>query len=103
MDKRATGGDSRAGRHLFTHLQTAGAQILSAGSSDWVVHALDGKYPSDEAYFLEFILHFFEESLSGHSGLDPAAFANWLTMRHRQIQDRKLVYIAHQMDFLAKV
>ncbi len=103
MDKRATGGDSRAGRHLFTHLQTAGAQILSAGSSDWVVHALDGKYPSDEAYFLEFILHFFEESLSGHPGFDPAAFANWLTMRHRQIQDRKLVYIAHQMDFLAKV
>jgi hypothetical protein len=103
MDNRATGGDSRAGRHLFTHLQTAGAQILSAGSSDWVVHAVDGKYPADEAYFLEFILHFFEESLSGHPELDSTAFANWLTIRRRQIQTGELVYIAHQMDFLAKV
>jgi hypothetical protein len=103
MDKRATGGDSRAGRHLFAHLRSAGAQILSAGSSDWVVHALDGKYPADEAYFLEFILHFFEESLSGHPKLDASAFANWLAERRRQIQSGELVYIAHQMDFLAKV
>lgn len=103
MDKRATGGDSRAGRHLFTHLRTAGAQILSAGSSDWVVHAIDGNYPADEAYFLEFILHFFEESLSGHPGLDANAFAKWLAERRRQIQTGELVYIAHQMDFLAKV
>ena len=103
MDKRATGGDSSAGRHLFSHLRAAGAQILSAGSSDWVVHAIDGKYPADEAYFLEFILHFFEESLSGYPGLDAIAFANWLTIRRRQIDTGELVYIAHQIDFLAKV
>lgn len=103
MDTRPTGGDSRAGRHLFSHLQKAGAQVLSAGASDWVVHAVNGKYPADEAYFLHFILHFFEESLSGHAELDGIAFATWLKERRAQIERGELVYIAHQMDFLARV
>jgi len=103
MDSRATGGDSRAGRHLFGHLQMAGADVLAAGASDWVVHAVGGKYVEDEAYFLNFILHFFEESLTGHAELDAAAFANWIQKRRAQIERGELVYIAHQMDFLAKV
>ena len=103
MDKRVTGGDSRAGRHLFAHLRKADAHILAAGASDWVVHALDKKYPGDEEYFLQFILHFFEESLSGHPALDAAAFANWLSKRREQILDGELVYIAHQLDFLVRV
>jgi hypothetical protein len=103
MDKRATGGDSRAGRHLFAHLRKADAHILAVGPSDWVVHAQDGKYPNDEEYFLYFILHFFEESLSGHSALDAVAFANWLSKRREQVQNGGLVYIAHQMDFLVRV
>jgi hypothetical protein len=103
MDKRLTGGDSRAGRHMFAHLRMAKARVLAAGASDWVVHAVDGKYPDDEAYFLQFILHFFEESLSVHTGLDAAAFADWLSQRREQILRGELVYIAHQMDFLAKV
>lgn len=103
MDNRPTGGDSRAGRHLFAHLMQAGAHILAAGPSDWVVYANDGKYPGDEAYFLYFILHFFEESLTGQPTLDAAAFANWLARRRAQIENGELVYIAHQMDFLARV
>jgi len=103
MDARPTGGDSRAGRHLFSHLQMAGAQVLAAGASDWVVHSVNGKYPADEAYFLHFILHFFEESLAGHAELNTAAFANWIKERRAQIERGELVYIAHQMDFLAKV
>ena len=103
MNKRATGGDSRAGRHLFSHLQMAGAQTLMAGASDWVVHSVNGKYPEDEAYFLHSILHFFEESLTGHAELDASAFANWLAERRAQIERSELVYIAHQMDILAKV
>lgn len=103
MDTRKTGGDSRAGRHLFGHLQEAGAEILAAGPSDWVVFGKNGKYPADEAYFLHFILHFFEESLTGHPKLDAAAFDNWLQERRAQIERGELVYIAHQMDFLAKV
>jgi hypothetical protein len=103
MDSRATGGDSRAGRHLFSHLRKAGAEILAAGASDWVAHSVNGKYLSDEEYFLLFILHFFEESLTGHADLDEAAFANWLKERRAQIERGELAYIAHQMDFLAKV
>ena len=102
MDTRHTGGDSRSGRHLFGYLRNMGAAILAAGSSDWVVHATNGKYPEDEAYFLHFILHFFEESLTGHAELDPGAFARWLQERRTQIERGELVYIAHQVDFLVK-
>jgi hypothetical protein len=35
--------------------------------------------------------------------LDKAAFADWLSQRREQIERGELVYIAHQMDFLAKV
>jgi hypothetical protein len=46
-----TGGSSKSGRHLFAHVRHAGAEILAAGASDWVVHGTNGKYPQDEAYF----------------------------------------------------
>jgi hypothetical protein len=103
MDTRPTGGDSKSGRHLFGHLRNAGAKIVSAGASDWVVYAMGGKYLEDEEYFLRFILHFFEESLRGHAELDADVFTRWLAERHAQIERGELVYIAHQMDFLAKV
>ncbi len=102
MDTRPTGSDSRTGRHLFSHLHSEGAQILAAGASDWVVHAINEKYPADEKYFLHFILHFFEELLTGHKDLDANAFADWLSKRRTQIERGELVYIAHQIDFLVK-
>lgn len=103
MDQRRTGGDSRAGRHLLGYLRDAGARVLAAGSSDWVVYARDGKYEADEAYFLYFILHFFEESLAGHPDLDASAFEYWLATRRSQIEKGELIYLAHQLDFLAHV
>jgi len=101
MDTRLTGGDSQSGRHLFGHLRSVGAEILAAGASDWVVHAVNGKYMGDEEYFLHFILHFFEESLTGHPKLEAQGFSNWIAKRRMQIEHGELVYIAHQMDFLA--
>jgi hypothetical protein len=103
MDTRSSGGDSLSGRHLFGYLKQAGAKIEAAGSSDWVVYPVDGQYSDDEAYFLQFILHFFEESLGKHPELDKAAFVNWLDKRREQVSHGELVYIAHQMDFLVKV
>jgi SAM-dependent methyltransferase len=100
MDTRPTGGDSRSGRHLFGHLKQVGAEILAAGASDWVVYPLKGRYPADEAYFLHFILHFFETSLSNHPQLDPRLLEEWLEQRRAQIERAELIYIAHQMDFL---
>jgi hypothetical protein len=106
MDERITGGqpsgDSRMGRHLFTHLRPAGAQILEAGASDWVVFPHQGGYLADEAYFLHFILNFFESSLTDHPELEPKHFAAWLATRHAQVERAELVYIAHQIDFLVK-
>ncbi len=103
MDTRPTGGDSQAGRHLFSHIRSVGAEILAAGASDWVVHAIARRYPLEEAYFLHFILHFFELSLRGHPDLDAAQFENWLAQRREQITRGELVYIAHQTDFLVKL
>jgi hypothetical protein len=100
---KTSGGDSQSGRHLFNYLKIAKAEILASGSSDWVVHAINGKYPQDEAYFLHFILHFFEESLKDNKELNEAIFSEWLKKRHEQIERAELVYVAHQLDFLTKV
>jgi hypothetical protein len=102
MDARPSGGDSQAGRHLFTHIRSLKANLLAAGASDWVVHAIDGQYPFDEAYFLHFILHFFEDSLLPHPKLDRQTLRDWLATRRAQIERGDLVYIAHQTDFLVK-
>jgi hypothetical protein len=102
MDARPSGGDSRIGRKLFQYLRSAEAEILSAGPSDWMVYAKDGKYPADEKHFLQFILHFFENSLMDCDGLEPAIFKQWLAKRHEQIDCGDLVYITHQMDFLVR-
>jgi hypothetical protein len=102
MDGRLTGGDSRTGRNLFEHLRCVDAEILAAGASDWVVYAQDGAYAADEKYFMQFILHFFEESLGDCDELQPGELTRWLTNRQQQIERGELVYIAHQMDFLAR-
>jgi SAM-dependent methyltransferase len=103
MDTRRTGGDSRSGRHLFGHLGAAGAEILAAGPSDWVVFGRQGRYPAEEASFLQTILGFYEEVLTGRPELEPGALARWLAQRRAQIDAGELVYIAHQMDFLVRV
>ena len=107
MDERVTNGkpsgDSQTGRHLFRLLPREGFEILEAGSSDWVVYSRDGIYPADEAYFLHHLIHFFEESLQGRPEISQAELAGWASQRHAQIERGELVYIAHQMDFLARV
>ena len=107
MDERLVdgrpSGDSRTGRHLFTHLENAGADLLAAGASDWVVHPVRGGYPGDEAYFLHFILHTIQLALRGSPQLDPIRLDAWVAKRHAQVERGELVYIAHQMDVLGKM
>lgn len=102
MDERPGGGDHRTGRHLFAHLAQTTQSILAAGASDWIVYPQNGRYPANEAYFLHFILHFFQETLEKHPGLDPLDFAHWIATRNQQIDQGQLVYIAHQTDFLVR-
>jgi SAM-dependent methyltransferase len=93
-------GSSRTGRLLFSSLPKYGGRILAAGSSDWVVFPGPNGYPADEAYFLHHLVHTVDEALSGHPRLNEATFREWLSRRHRQIDQGELVYIAHQLDFL---
>ncbi|TAK14203.1 MAG: class I SAM-dependent methyltransferase [Anaerolineae bacterium] len=106
MDERVTdgkpSGDSWTGRHLFGALEQTGATVLATGSSDWMVYATDGRYPNDEAYFLHFIIHTVYEALRDRPELNIAAFAEWTEERHAQIERGELVYIAHQLDYLAR-
>lgn len=106
MDERIIAGqpsgDSHAGRHLFAHLHNAGATILAAGASDWVVFPVAQGYFADEAYFLHFIINTIAGALSGHPDLDLACFQNWTAARHAQIERGELVYITHQLDFVGR-
>ncbi|MBT3190046.1 MAG: class I SAM-dependent methyltransferase [Anaerolineae bacterium] len=96
-------GDSHAGRHLFEHLRAAGGEILSAGSSDWVVFSQNGNYPADEAYFLHFIVTTVHDALLRGGEIAPRRIDAWASARHAQITSGALVYIAHQLDFFGKI
>jgi len=104
MDERTIAGeksgDSQTGRHLFHHLRQAGAEITAAGSSDWIVFPMDGRYPEDDSYFLHFIINTIHQALNNYQGLDQTVFTAWITKRHQQIELGKLIYIAHQIDFV---
>lgn len=104
MDQRIVdgqaSGDSRTGRHLFRWLREAGASVLAAGSSDWVVHP---SYIQDEAYFLHFLVHTIDSALREHPEIDAVRFAAWIAERHAQIERGELVYVAHQLDILGTV
>ena len=98
----APSGDSRTGRHLFSFLPETGYEIIAAGSSDWVVYPSRQGYPGDEAFFLHFIVNTIHSALCDHVELDQDYFMRWIQLRHDQIDDHELTYIAHQLDFLAK-
>ncbi len=106
MDDRRAGGQvtggSRTGRRLYHQLRDAGWKVLAAGASDWVVHPVNGSYRADEAYFLNHLLHFLEETLAGHAGLEPDVFQGWLAARRRQIESADLFLVVHQLDYLAR-
>ena len=93
-------GDHETGRHLLDYIPRKGGSILAAGSSDWIVYPDPGGYPMDEAYFLHFIIHTIDTSLSGHHLLDNKQFTRWINLRHAQIEREELVYIAHQVDIV---
>lgn len=96
-------GSSRTGRRLFQHLKAAGATVLAAGSSDWVVFPGPDGYPGDEAYFLHFIIHTVHQALAGHPELPEAGLRAWVAERQAQIQRRELVYLARQLDFFGRI
>lgn len=107
MDRRQwqawPSAQSQTGRRLFHMLPAAGAQVLAAGSSDWVVHPGPDGYPQDEAYFLHFIIHTVATALQNHPQLPDNRFRDWVDRRHRQIEKGQLLYLARQLDFLGYI
>ena len=102
-DRGRPSGSSRTGRRLFGRLKEAGARLIAAGSSDWVVFPGPDGYPGDEAFFLHFIIDTIGRALHGHPELAASRFQAWIDQRHRQIEARELIYIAHQLDFLGYI
>jgi SAM-dependent methyltransferase len=96
-------GSSVTGRQLLGRLKAAGARLVAAGSSDWVVFPGPHGYPGDEAYFLHYIIDTIGQALHHHPDLDPSRFENWLAQRHRQIESAELIYIAHQLDVMGYI
>jgi SAM-dependent methyltransferase len=105
MDERVRygrpAGERYAGRALFAHLRAAGAPPTAAGSLDWVVHAgPDGRYPADEAHFVDCILQTVSDAVTGR--VPDAVLADWLSVRRRQLADGELLYVAHQLDYTGR-
>jgi hypothetical protein len=106
MDERpVTGrgaGHSQTGQRLFRHLGEAGASILGAGASDWIVFGTSGRYPADEAHFLRCIVQTIHDELTRHDEVAPEVLSEWTALRLAQIERAELVYIAHQLDFVGR-
>lgn len=106
MDARAApegpSAGSRSGRELLLALRER-AHVLAAGSSDWIVMAGPDGFTDDEAYFLHHILHFVETSVAEFANVSVEALDDWLAVRRRQIDRGELVFLAHQVDAVAKL
>ncbi len=97
----ATGG-SKAGRVLLQEIPRAGLGIAAAGPSSWIVHPQEGGYSEDVTYFLHHIINFVWEALNENSVVFNAGLEEWVAGRHLQIEQGELIYMAHQLDVLAR-
>lgn len=106
MDERRIGGrpsgSSRTGRQLLQHLVGGSTRVLAAGSSDWVVFPQQGDYPPGEADFLHYLIDTIAGQLDGHRRIDAARLREWTRRRHRQVDEGILIFVAKQLDVLAR-
>lgn len=104
MDDVRPEGGSRVGRGLLTRLPGAGWDVLEAGGSDWIVRPRDGRYPAEERVFLEHLLETIDGALAAlpEPDLDSAERQRWLERRYGELEDGELVFVAHNLDVLAR-
>ena len=62
-----------------------------------------GGFTADESYFLHFIIHTIFTELKAQTSLDRTKFDAWTRQRHKQIENSELIYIAKQIDVLARI
>jgi SAM-dependent methyltransferase len=99
MEARLSGA-SRTGRRLLSFIQRPGLELLAAGSSDWVIHPRNAGYSDDERFFLHAIIETVERELSQKNILP--GLAAWARLRHRQVGDGRLSFLARHIDLLAR-
>ncbi|MGW8185853.1 MAG: class I SAM-dependent methyltransferase [Desulfobacterales bacterium] len=106
MDERFVGGrpagDSRTGRRLLVELVQCKSEILAAGASDWIVYPRRRRYPLRESYFLHHIVHTIDAELAHRTEIDPDHLQSWVAKRHAQIENGELVFMAKNIDVLAR-
>ena len=104
MARDGRGGDPQAGERLIADFAApdSGFAVLNSGRSDWRVAPREGRYPSDEAFFLETILRFFKKELNANPNVTTAERTAWLDARRRELREGRLVYTARQFDLVAR-
>jgi SAM-dependent methyltransferase len=93
-------GEYRSGRKLAPVWQRCGGEVVSLGSSDWVISPRQGRYHKQERYVLQSIVNFVEQALNGSSELAPEEIDFWIGERKRQLENGELIFVAHNLDFL---
>jgi hypothetical protein len=99
MEARLSGA-SRTGRRLLGFIQRPGLELLAAGSSDWVIHPRNAGYSDDERFFLHAIIETVARELGQKNSLP--GLAAWARLRHRQVEDGQLSFLARHIDLLAR-
>lgn len=100
IDERPS-GESRSGRHLLLELRRAGATLLAAGGSDWILFAGPGGFTEDERFFLQTLVDTVADAVAQSIGASD--LRGWHATRRSQIDDGSLILIVHQIDVLARV
>lgn len=95
-------GGALTGRRLLSRVRVEGAQLLDAGSSDWIVFSGREGYTDDERTLLKAMLGFVQNELSSHPSLDSNQFATWMDKRNHQLATNELVLLVHHVDVLAE-
>jgi hypothetical protein len=81
---------------------------VAAGGADWVVFAEPPgagqarRYPDDEAFFLHYLVDVVGGALDGDAAFAPGEVTTWVARRHAQVDRGELVWIAHNLDVLAR-
>ena len=97
---RDRGGETGFGRKLLVRLQEAGFLIDEAGGSDWVVVPQDGEYRPGEELVVRTVLGMVSTEMSGR--IDQETGNRWSRERLAQLDRKELIFIAHQLDLLAR-
>jgi SAM-dependent methyltransferase len=92
---------STAGRRLLTLLPGFDVSLTAVGGADWVVTAVDGDYPADEAYFLDVVVDTVADAVRGR--VPDETVDAWHEARRASRRDGDLGFVARNLDLYGRV